>query len=295
MTVADRSFFAQPFLALAHRGGALYPPNVGRENSLHAFGQAVGLGYTHLETDAHATRDGVLLAFHDDRLDRVTDRTGLVAELDYDEVREARIGGTDPIPTMDEVLEAFPATYVNIDIKAAQAIRPLVEVLNRHQAHHRVNVASFSDERLRDFRRIAGTQVSTSVGPLGIGWTRMLPPVAKLVAAPGNALQLPHWIDLPEVVRSLPRPLLAPFAHDLRDGRFRVVTRELVEAAHATGKKVHVWTIDDPAQMHELIDLGVDGLVSDRIDVLKDVLVERGLWHDEPPERGHDEPRGAGA
>lgn len=279
MTAAERAFFAQPFLALAHRGGSTYPPNVGRENTLHAFEQAVALGYTHVETDVHATRDGVLLAFHDDRLDRVTESTGLVAELTGAEVARARIGGTDPIPTLDEVLEAFPDTYFNIDLKTDAAIGPLVEVINRHRAHRRVNVASFSDRTLRAFRLLAGTQVSTSVAPLGIRLTRVLPTLARLLAVPGNALQVPHWHQLPRSARSLPSAVLDAVGDDVRGDRFRVVTRSLVEAAHATGKHVHVWTIDDPAEMHELIDLGVDGLVSDRIDVLKDVLVERGLWH----------------
>lgn len=281
MTVADRAFFAPPFLALAHRGGSTYPPNLGRENTLHAFHQAVSLGFTHVETDVHATRDGVLLAFHDDRLDRVTDRSGLVGELSHAEVGEARIGGTDPIPTLDEVFEAFPDTCFNIDLKAEAAVGPLVEVINRHRAHRRVNVASFSDRTLRAFRRLAGTQVSTSVAPLGVRYTRLLPSVAALLAAPGNALQVPHWLPLPTGARSLPPAVLSVLGGQLREGRFRVVTPGLVEAAHAAGKQVHVWTIDDADEMRELIDLGVDGLVSDRIDVLKDVLVERGLWHDQ--------------
>ena len=282
MTVAEREFFAHPFLALAHRGGASYPPNLGRENTLHAFAQAVALGYTHLETDVHATRDGVLLAFHDDRLDRVTDRTGLVAELNRAEVAQARIGGTDPIPTLDEVFEAFPHTYLNIDIKAPAAVRPLLETINRHRAHRRVNVASFSDRSLRDFRRLAGEQVSTSVGPLGIRWTRLAPALAALVSAPGNALQLPHWHPLPASVLPYADRLQGVLGDGIRDGLLRVVTPALVRAAHAAGKQVHVWTVDDPAEMAELIDLGVDGLVSDRIDVLKNVLVQRGLWHGKP-------------
>ena len=281
MTVADRAFFAQPFLALAHRGGSTYPPNVGRENTLHAFGEAIALGYTHVETDVHATSDGVLLAFHDDRLDRVADRTGMIGDLTHAEVAAARIGGTDAIPTLDEVFETLPDTYFNIDIKAPASIRPLVEVINRHRAQQRVNIASFSDRSLREFRRLAGTQVSTSVGPLGIRWTRLLPSVARLLAAPGNALQVPHWHPLPSSARLLPAAVLRAFGDDIRGDDFRLVTRALVEAAHAAGKHVHVWTIDDPDEMRELIDRGVDGLVSDRIDVLKDVLVERGLWHGE--------------
>lgn len=279
MSVTDLPFFSPPFLALAHRGGSTYAPNVGRENSLYAFGRAVALGYTHVETDVHATRDGVLVAFHDDRLDRVTDRAGVIAELDHAEVARARIGGTDPIPTLDEVIEAFPDTFFNIDLKADGAVAPLLEVLNRHRAQRRVNVASFSGRRLRDFRRLAGSQVSTSVGPVGIALTRMVPVVPRLLSTPGNVLQVPYWTGLPAAVASLPAGLLDLAGPDIRGGRGRVVTPRFVAAAHAAGRKVHVWTIDDPAEMAELIDLGVDGLVSDRIDVLKDVLVEKGLWY----------------
>ncbi|QGF24629.1 glycerophosphodiester phosphodiesterase family protein [Raineyella fluvialis] len=281
MSVTDLPFFAPPFVALAHRGGSTYAPNVGRENSLHAFGQAVALGYTHVETDVHVTRDGVLLAFHDDRLDRVTDGTGLIADLDHGAVTHARIGGTDPIPTLDEVLEAFPETFFNIDLKTDAAVRPLLEVINRHRAQRRVNVASFSSRRLRDFRRLAGEQLSTAVSPAGIAWTRIVPVLPRLVAAPGNVLQLPHWASLPLALASGgPRAMVGALAgDDVRGDQFRVVTRALVDTAHAAGKKVHVWTIDDPGEMGELIDLGVDGLVSDRIDVLKDVLSERGLWY----------------
>jgi glycerophosphoryl diester phosphodiesterase len=98
MRAADYAFFDVPFTAFAHRGGATYEPNLYRENSMHAFKQAVALGYRYLETDVHATRDGVLLAFHDALLDRVTDHTGAVADLSYAEVSEARIHGIDPIP-----------------------------------------------------------------------------------------------------------------------------------------------------------------------------------------------------
>lgn len=255
------TFFDVPFVALAHRGGASYAPNQGRENTLHAFGEAVALGYTHIETDVHASRDGALLAFHDSRLDRVTDGTGLVAELPLVEIARARISGQDPIPTLDEVLDAFPETRVNVDIKASPAIEPLAATIDAHRAHTRVNVASFSSARLQRFRRLTGGQVSTSVGPVGTGYTRMLPVLARRMPPVGRAFQVPRWTTLPG------------------GRRLEVVTPAFIEAAHAGGRFVHVWTIDERAEMHELIDLGVDGLVSDRIDVLKDVLLERGLWH----------------
>ena len=171
MRASDYPYFDQPFIALAHRGGSLLPDNVGRENTLHAFGNAVALGYTHLETDVHSTRDGHLVAFHDDVLDRVTDQRGAIAELSFDEVRQARVGGIDQIPTLDEVLDAFPDSYLNIDIKTGGAVEPLVACLNAHRAQKRVCVGSFGPQRLRQFRRLMGQQVAT--GRSGRGGIRI--------------------------------------------------------------------------------------------------------------------------
>lgn len=251
-------YFDQPFIAMAHRGGALLPANLGRENTVHAFARAVDLGYRYLETDVHVTSDGVLVAFHDDRLDRVTDRTGLLAELPWSEVREARIGGLEPIPTFDELLETFGEQRFNIDIKAPGAIEPLARSIVAHAAQDRVCVGSFGVDRIRAFRRLMGSAVPTSLSQIGVAWTRFLP-LARVLPAPGMALQIPVHTEI-------------------RGRRIRLVTPELIARAHAAGRHVHVWTIDDPAEMHALVDLGVDGLISDRIDVLREVCEERGLW-----------------
>lgn len=258
MRARDHRYFDGPFVALAHRGGAALPANIGRENTLHAFGEAVELGYRHLETDVHATRDGVLVAFHDDRLDRVTDAAGLLAELPWSEVSQARIHGLDPIPTLAEVLDTFPDTRINIDIKAHGAIAPLVTELTRHRALDRVCVGSFSGRRLALFRSLAPA-VATSVSPAGVAWTAYAPLLPRVLNDPGLAFQVP--VDWP-----------------VRGHRLPVVTEAMVARAHGAGKHVHVWTIDEPAEMHRLIDLGVDGLVTDRPDLLRTVLTERGLW-----------------
>lgn len=260
MRAADYPYFEHPPLALAHRGGALYPPNVGIENTLPAFANAVGLGYRYLETDVHATADGRLVAFHDPRLDRVTDATGAIAELPWSQVRQARVGGREPIPLLAEVLESFPRARVNVDIKAALAIRPLWELVERLAAHDRVCVGSFSSRRLGAFRRLAGERVATTAGPWGTAALRFAPSLARHLSSPTQVLQVPAGVQV-------------------RGRRLPVVTARLVAAAHDVGKHVHVWTIDDPDEMHRLLDLGVDGLVSDRIDVLRDVLRARGAWH----------------
>jgi glycerophosphoryl diester phosphodiesterase len=244
-------------LAFAHRGGAYHPEIEGLENTLAAFEHAVALGYDYLETDVHVTRDGVLLAFHDSVLDRVTDRKGEIARLTYEEVRTAVIGGRAEIPTLAALFDAFPDTRFNIDIKSEGAVSSLADFLNAREAWGRVLVGSFSRRRLQRFRRLVHEPVPTSATTVEVILFRFLPSafLADLLTPDFAALQIPH-----------------------RQGRLLVTSAGLIRRAHAAGKHVHVWTVDDPVEMNELLDLGVDGLFTDRTDLLKDVLMARGLW-----------------
>lgn len=266
---ADFRFFDGPGpLALAHRGGTLYAPNVGIENSTRAFRNAVALGYTHLETDVHATADGTVIAFHDQRLDRVTDAVGAVAELPYAAVAEARIGGTEPIPTLEELLEELPDASFNIDIKSDQALEPTVEILRRQGALDRVCLASFSDKRIRAVRRLLRGAVATSAGQREIGLFRLSPgALARRLGNEAAALQVPA-------------------RHRIRGRTVAIATPGLVDLAHRLGKHVHVWFHDwddeTAEELHRLLDLGVDGIVSDRIELLAEVLAERGHPLDAP-------------
>src|SRR5688572_27407764 len=149
--------------------------NVGRENTLAAFREAVRMGYRYLETDVHGTLDGHLLAFHDLRLNRVTDSRGRIAALTLDQVRRTRINGTDPIPLLSEILEEFPDVRVNIDVKAPGAIAPLARVIREHDALDRVCVGSFSDRRLRAVRQLLGPRLATAAGPSEVGALRFAP------------------------------------------------------------------------------------------------------------------------
>lgn len=255
-------------IAMAHRGGALHPEIPGVENTLHAFRHAAALGYTYLETDVHATSDGVLLAFHDADLDRVTDRAGQLASLTSEEVALARIAEEHSVPTMAELLEALPHCRFNIDLKSAGAVQPLADLLERTGAHDRVCVGSFSDRRIRAFRKATGGRVATAAAPAEVA--RFLLPVVGRARRRG---------------RSGPQVLQVPWRHE--NGRITVATPGFVRRAHAAGLHLHVWTgeassrwvsIDDPESMHTLLDMGVDGLITDRTDVLKDVLLARGLW-----------------
>ncbi|MBS2938036.1 glycerophosphodiester phosphodiesterase [Nocardioides sp. J2M5] len=245
-------------LAFAHRGGAYHPEIEGLENTLTAFAHAVALGYTYLETDVHVTRDGVLLAFHDTVLDRVTDRTGSVAEATYAEVQQALIGGSEPVPTLGELFDAFPEARFNIDLKSAGAVDALAAFVEERRAWDRVLVGSFSARRLEAFRRRTRGRVATSAHPLEVAAFVLSPTAAvarRLTRGQPRALQVPH-----------------------RQGRFVVASERLVRLAHAAGVQVHVWTIDDPIEMNLLLDRGVDGIMTDRTDILRDVLRARGQW-----------------
>jgi glycerophosphoryl diester phosphodiesterase len=239
-------------LAFAHRG---FAPD-GCENSLAAFERAVRLGYVYLETDVRVTADGVALAFHDSSLDRVTDQRGKVADLPWATVRRARIGGLEPIPTLADLLAAWPHTRVNIDVKAEHCLGPTVEAIRHTASVDRVCVGAFSDARIAAVRRILGVRLCTSLGPRDA----MALKFASLRRAPK-------------------RPGLAQCAQvPARIGRWPFVDRRYVEAAHALGLQVHAWTVNDRTEMVRLLDLGVDGVMTDAADVLRDVLAERGQW-----------------
>jgi glycerophosphoryl diester phosphodiesterase len=241
-------------LALAHRGFSLD----GLENSMTAFEAAVNMGYRYVETDAHGTSDGVAVALHDSSLDRTTDGQGVVADLPWREVRTARIGGVEAVPSLEELLGTFPELRVNIDVKGVSGIDAIAAAIERTESHDRVCVASFSAARRDATVALLSKPVATSAGTTeaasyfarGAIGMRVSRPLRKV-----DALQVPS-----------------------RAGGMRVLTARHVAAAHNAGRHVHVWTINEPADMHALLNMGVDGLVSDRADLLKDVLMERGQW-----------------
>lgn len=259
MRASDHPYFEAPPVALAHRGGAVDVAGSALENTLAAFMAAARLGFGYLETDVHLTRDGVLVAFHDDELDRVTDRAGRIADLTWEEVSRARIGGREPVPTLAQVLTALPQARINIDLKAPGTPAALLALLREMGATRRGCVGSFSSPRLWRFRWLArGEGIATSAGRFGIAALRLLPEaVTRVVHSPAAAYQV-------------------PVSHPLFGRELVVVTPAFVHAAHAIDRQVHVWTINDADQMHRLLDMGVDGIVTDRLDVLAGVLADRG-------------------
>jgi glycerophosphoryl diester phosphodiesterase len=218
------------------------------------------MGYPYLETDTVATRDDVLLAFHDTSLDRLTDRKGPIAQMDYAEVQQARVGGKEPIPRLEEVFSRWPDLRLNIEPKSDEAVGPLVELIQRTGSLDRVCVGSFNDRRIRRMRDALGTDLCTSVGPLPVG-----------------ALRFSSW-HVPFVSRLVERAGAGCVQVPVKQWFIPVVDARFLGRAHELDLQVHVWTIDDAAEMDRLLDLGVDGIMTDRPSVLKEVLVRRGQW-----------------
>lgn len=243
---------------MAHRGwhtGAM----AGLENTLAAFTRAVEEGYTYVETDAQATADGHVVLHHDRTLGRTTAGEGAVGGLTLREIGDGLVGGREPVPTLREVLDALPGVRLNIDLKTDAAVRPVLAVLESTDAWHRVCLSSFSESRLARVRRLVGPRLLTALGPLSVAALRARSVLPFSLPATG----LPHG----EVVQV---PVGVP--------GFRLVDRRLLREAHRTGREVHVWTVDDRSEVERVLDLGVDGIITDAPDVLREVLDIRGRW-----------------
>jgi glycerophosphoryl diester phosphodiesterase len=251
--------------AYAHRGwhvGDL----AGCENTLAAFHRAVEEGFGYLELDVHASADGVPVVHHDATLDRTTDGAGLIADLPAAALTQVRVNGREPIPLLEQVLTELPTTRMTIELKAHDVVEPVLAVLERTDSWHRVCLGSYHDGRLTRARNAAGARLFTS-----------------LAQASAFGLRARAWLDaLPRPLSQLPTPRVQGNLAQLprRFGALTVVDDALLHAAHAGGREVHVWTVDDPVEMGALLDLGVDGLLSDRPDLLREVLHSRDAWQE---------------
>lgn len=241
-------------LAIAHRGGAGLAP----ENTLAAFSMSTALGLRYLESDIRLTADGELVCFHDDVLDRCTTGTGRIGNRTlHDLQKNVRVGGVEPIPTLREALTAFPDACFTVDLKDRAAIAPMARLLQQRDFAERVCVAGAWDSWL---------QLLASQAPhvrISLGWRSLV----ALISASKAGLQPPSSI------------VTGRFAHvPIHLGRLPIHSASLVRRAHRLGVRVVVWTVDDPDQMHQLLDMGVDGIITDRPDVLRSVMINRGTW-----------------
>ena len=252
-------------LAIAHRGGMALAP----ENTLAAFGRATALGLTYLETDVRTTRDGQVVCFHDATLRRVTGHPGRVGDLDLAEVRRLRVDGTDQVPTLAEAMASFPGARFAIDLKDEESIGAMARLLRANPRWaERICVAGAWSRWLRRLQDEA-PGVTTA-----LGWRSL----TTLIACSRGGVR-------PVGVRSTSLATGA-FAHvPLRLGWLPIHSERVIARAHDLGIRVVVWTVDDPAIMRSLLDAGVDGIITDRPDVLREVLISRDQWtrHDVRP------------
>jgi glycerophosphoryl diester phosphodiesterase len=243
-------------IAMAHRGGSKTDSNI--ENTMAAFQHAIDLGYTYLETDVQATADGKLICFHDTSPERLVGMRGVIGRMDWSDVSKLRVNGREPIPLLSDVLSTWPEVRFNVDAKAKATVAPLAQAIKEHDAWDRVCVASFSPWRMRDLREALGARVAYGLTPWGVAGMRFLPGDGlkrRLLSSCGPVLQVPlHRFGIP------------------------LATRRFIDAVHRSGRLIQVWTIDDQAMMERMLDRGVDGIITDRTDRLREVFISRGLW-----------------
>ncbi|WP_211754350.1 glycerophosphodiester phosphodiesterase family protein [Nocardioides gansuensis] len=248
-------------LAIAHRGGMALGP----ENTLATFARATALGFRYFETDVHTTRDGHLVLFHDTSLKRLTGVPGTVGEADLGWLRRLRVAGSETIPTLAEAMHSFPDTRFTIDLKDARSVVAMADLLLHNPGWApRICVAG--------------------------AWTRWLLRLQGQVPELTTALGWRSLTTLIACSRSYARPpagvASGSFAHvPFRLGRFPVYAERVVAQAHRLGIRVNVWTVNDASTMHTLLDAGVDGIITDHPDVLREVLIARGQWSPLPAPR----------
>lgn len=250
-------------LVFAHRGGGAEVA----ENSMAAFDRMRSIGVRHIETDVHVTADDRVVVHHDDSIDRTYDGYGRVEDLTWNELVTMRNAAGERMPLLEEVFEAYPDLWFNIDAKSDAVVEPLLATLERCQAFDRVMLASFSERRLQRIRRMAAGKVSTSLG---------MSAVARLVLAAQTATNAGSW-HVPG-----PRQGVRAVQVPHYQGPIRVVDPRFIATAHTLGLAVHVWTINEPAEMVELIEMGVDGIVTDRPTMMRELLIARGQWRELP-------------
>jgi glycerophosphoryl diester phosphodiesterase len=251
----------------AHRGASGTSP----ENTIEAFAEGIAGGADRLELDVHASADGHIVVFHDEDLARTTNGSGLVRERTLSELRELDAGyhfqdetGRHRfrgkgirIPTLAEVLETFPDVPLNVEVKHddGATVERYFDVLDRHHARERVLSAAFEDHIIKKLRAVSPHAVtSLSAAEVGEFVFCCMTESLEEYRPPGKALQVP-----PE-----------------HEG-VEIVTPYFVKAAHDFGMEVHVWTINDEAEMDRLLDLGIDGLMSDFPARARAVFQRRGL------------------
>ena len=244
-------FLEEKFLAFAHRGGNESAP----ENSFLAFKNAVDIGYKYLETDVHLTKDGYLIAFHDNTLDRVTDKNGLIKDLTLTEIKKAKINGKEEIPLLLDLLDSFPNCFFNIDCKVDETVQPLVDLIRDRSLIDRVCIGSFSQKRINYIRKSLGRDAKTSMGPTEVILSKFLSFTSLNYNFKSSYTSIP-----------------------IERYGIKLLDKRNINYLKSNNQKVIAWTINKEDEMKTLIKMGVDGIMTDNLALLKSVLIEESLW-----------------
>lgn len=240
-------------LALAHQGGAAEETG----NSTGAFANATGLGYRYLDIDLQSTSDGVLVAFHDDNMKELTGLDSAVADRTWAELSDLTLANGEPLARFDDLLEAHAEAFWNIEVKNDEAVDPVVTMIRERNLDQRVCLNTFWDWRMYRVRRAA----------------------QELEPAYSTPIVSTLWLKATSYLPWLPYRTSADATQaPTRDRGIPVLDERFVKRAHQVDLKVLVWTINESQEMRRLLDIGVDGILSDKPTVLKAVLEERGQW-----------------
>nr|WP_210051461.1 glycerophosphodiester phosphodiesterase [Nesterenkonia lacusekhoensis] len=245
-------------LAFVHRGG-----DPARENTMAAFEAAVAMGYRYLEIDVRTSSDGVLVVFHDETLERITDGTGPLSEKTWQQLAGLRLRASgEPLLRFEELLTRWEDVHLNVDLKDGASVDEFARLVEAHGAHDRVLAASFNDARRHRVRRALSRRVATSGGWVVTALIVLLGPLGLMQRLGRRSTEI-DCVQVP-----------------ISQGRIRVVTPGFVRRCHRAGLQVHVWVVDEPEEMRRLLDMGVDGLMTDDAAALAQFMAERdgAVW-----------------
>ena len=252
-TASDFSFLDQePFMAFAHRGAC----DTAHENTMESFSIANSLGFRNFELDVHASSDGVVFVCHDDNLERVFGENLFLSRLTSVEISALEGIDGQKVPTLLSIIEEFPNVRLNIDAKSWKAVNPLCKLITATRCHDRICIGGFNDFRIYSIIKKLGPSVCYSLGPLGVLNCYLRFVFRKSFKFRAGCLQIPEsYLGL------------------------NLVSNKFIEFVHRNGLLVHIWTINEESKMRQLIEFGVDGIMTDNCVGLKKVLQEYQLWN----------------
>ena len=238
-------------IAIAHRGGS----NLGIENTMEAFENAINIGFKTLETDIQVTNDNKLVVFHDLTLNRLTNTKGMVKDKTWNELKKIKILGKCNIPLLSDIFDKWPKIKINIDPKNDECIDCLINFIKEYNCFEKICIGSFSGKRLEKLRQKFGPKLCTSAGPFEVLRLKASSLINLSTSIDANCVQVP-----------------------LKYYGIKIIDENFIKFCHSQNLMVHVWTINDILEIERLLDLGVDGIISDNIQGLKKIFKKKNYW-----------------